>query len=453
MSIEDKKLFQVVRDCLDEVIAQQTEHGKLLWVSLIAKHPADIAEFLSDLDRESARKLFAVLPKTLKAQSFSDLSYPMQAFLLSQLNEQEQIEELRQMPIDELTDLFDHFSDEELKKYLTLLNKGIRQKVTSLLKFHPESAGGIMHIDVLTLREEFTVEKSISLLQRLRPQRDIHQRIFVLNRDEQLVGYVSLEDLVLEKPKQTIGSFMHKSELIVNAQEDQETVAKKMVHYGLMTAPVVGKNDHFLGVISGETLVDVIVEEASEDIQKMAALAPMKYSYFETPFFRLLWERSYILVILLLAESFSSNILSSFEKTLNEFLLIFIPMLISAGGNTSSQTSAMVIQGMATGEIDFSNVYRFIRRELIMAFFLAVILGSASFVRVWFTGGTLFESFTIGFSLGAIVLLATIFGACLPFFLKWIRIDPAFSAGPFLATIMDVVGVLIFCYLTKFFLF
>lgn len=451
--MDDKKLFQAIKDRLHEILAQQNPQDRSIWHEFIAKHPADIAEFISELDRESSRLLFAALAKPVQNAVFSDLSYKMQASLLAHMNEQEQIEALRHMPVDELTDIFDHFSDEELKKYLTLLNKGVRQKVISLLKFHPESAGGIMNIDVLTLRQEFTVEKSISLLQRLRPRRDVHQQIFVLNQDDKLTGYIYLEDLVLQKPKETIAAFMHKNELVVDAYEDQETVAKDMVHYGLMMAPVVDKNNHFLGVISGETLVDVIVEEASEDIQKMSALTPMKYPYFETSFFRLLWERSYILVILLLAESFSSNILASFETSLNEFLLIFIPMLISVGGNTSNQTSAMVIQGMATGEIGFNNVHRFIRREFCMAIFLALILGGASFVRVWFTGGNLIESFAIGFSLSAIVLLAGIFGACLPFLLKWIRIDPAFSAGPFLATIMDIMGILIFCFLTKFFLF
>lgn len=452
--MDGNRLFHDIREHIEEVISEKEPLGPALWSSLIGMHPADIADLFSNfIDRDSAVRCFTKLPETIRLAVFPELSYPTQTYVLAQLSDQEQISALRALSVDDLTDLFDHFSDEELKKYLLLLNKGVQGKVISLLKFDPESAGGIMHIDVLTLQEDFTVEKSISLLQRLRPRKDIHQRIFVTNGEHRLVGYINLEDLVLQKPKNRVTEFMQKNELVITVDEDQETVAKQMVHYGLMTAPVIGKDQQFLGVISGETLVDVIVEEAGEDIQKMAALTPMKYSYFETSFFRLLWERSYVLVVLLMAESFSSNILSSFERSLNEFLLIFIPMLISAGGNTSSQTSAMVIQGMATGDISKNNVHRFIRREFIMALFLSVILGCTAFSRVWFTGGTIVESFAIGFSLSSIVMLATMLGSCLPFILQLFRIDPAFSAGPFLATIMDVLGIFIFCHVTKLFLF
>lgn len=452
--MEHAKLFQEILSHVEEIISLQEPLGTKLYQEFVQLHPADIATFLTSLgSKETMVQLFKVLPSGERLEVFAEFSHHMQTFLLSQLQDQDQIQLLRHVSADELTDLFDYFSDDELKKYLTLLNKGVRAKVVELLKFHPQSAGGIMDIDVLTFQESFTVEKSISLLQRLRPRKEVHQQVFVTTTDQKLVGFINLEDLVLQKPKTTIGHFMQKNELLVEATEDQESVAKKMRHYGMMNAPVVDKQKIFLGVISGETLVDVIVKEASEDIQKMASLAPMKNSYFETAFLRLLWERSYILIILLMAESFSSTILASFEATLSEFLIIFIPMLISAGGNTSSQTSAMVIQGMATGDISHANVSRFIKREFMMALFLALILGSVSFMRVSYTGGTLLESFAIGFSLATIVLLATILGSCLPFVLQMLRIDPAFSAGPFLATIMDVLGIFIFCYLTKLFLF
>jgi len=310
-----------------------------------------------------------------------------------------------------------------------------------------------MHTDVITLMQDFTVERSISLLQRLRPSKDVHQSIYVVDKAGLLVGYINLEDLVLHKPTDRINSFMHENEFVAFADEDQEKVGKTMVHYGLMVIPVIDKENHFLGVISGETLVDVIMEEASEDVQKMAALAPMKYPYFETSFVRLVWERSYILIVLLLAESFSSNILHAYKTTLSEFLLVFIPMLISTGGNTSSQTSAMVIQGMASGDITLENVWIFLRRELAMSTVLGGILGLTSFVRVWLTGGTLLESFAISMVLSVIVMLAAVLGSGIPLILKRLNLDPAFSAGPFLATIMDILGVLIFCLLTKAVLF
>ena len=448
-----KKMLKKIIENAVAGINQDDLLKKSLWEAFVDMHPVDISDFLSEVNKTTAQQLFTSLPKQVRFEVFKELSNSMKVFVLGCMSEPEQIDAFETLTADELTDLFDHFSDEELKQYLGLLHKQVRDKVMSLMKFDPESAGGVMHTDVLTLIEDFTVEKSIQLLQRLKPSRDIHTRIFVTNRAHKLVGYIGLEDLVLEKPSALIGSFMHKNEMIAQAHEDREVVAKKMIHYSLMTVPVVDKEDHFLGIIPADTLVDVVVEEAGEDIQRIAAVMPLKYPYFETSFIRLLWSRGYILVILLLTESFSSSILNAYESTLSAFLLSFIPMLISTGGNTSSQTSAMVIQGMASGDITFANVHRFLRREFLMASTLSCLLGFASFLRVYLTGGNFLECLIISITLALIVLLAAMLGSGTPLLLKRLNIDPAFSAGPFLATIMDVIGILIFCCLIRIALF
>ncbi len=451
--MDSRKILEEIRDNIDVVIRQQGPIGKSLWQALLEIHSADIANFLAEIDRNNAQALFVALPQKARLEIFDDLSNRMRVFVLSFMNDQGQIDALQSLSADELTDLFDLFSDEELKKYLNLLHKQVREKVLSLLKFDPESAGGIMHTDVLTLMEDFTVEKSIKLLQRLSPKRDIHQQIFVTNRANRLVGNINLQDLVLQKPDERLGSFMRKNELVSRADEDQESIAKRMVHYGLMIVPVVDEDNHFLGVIPAETLVDVIVEEATEDVQKMGALMPIKHPYFEAKFSRLLFERSYILVALLLAESFSTTIMRAHESTLSGILLFFIPMLISVGGNTSSQTSAVVIQGMASGEIGFFNMIRFLRREFIMSSFLSIILGITAFTRVYFTSGNIWNSIVVSLSLSLIVITSVVLGSAIPFLLKRFNIDPAYSAGPFLATLMDILGILIYCYMVKMFLF
>lgn len=448
-----KKLLEEIRDSLSQVIKQQGPRGKMLWESLIQMHPKDIADLLSDIPKEEAHALFVALPKELRLEIFDDLNDSMKVFVLTLLSEENQIEAFDSLSTDEITDLFDHFSDPELKKYLGLLHKGVREKVLRLLKFDPESAGGIMHTDILSLMDDYTVEKSIKIIQRLSPKRDIHQYIFVTNRDYRLVGHINLEDLVLHKPEVRIGSLVRPNELVVSADEDQETVAKKMVHYGMMTVPVVDQKNHFLGIIASETLVDIIVEEAAEDAHKMAALTPLKYPYFESSFLRMFLERSFILVALLWIESFSTTIMHVHESTLNSFLLFFIPMLISVGGNTSNQTSTVVIQGMASGEIGFFNMMRFLKRELLMATLLSSILCVASFARVYVSSGILLESVVVSVSLALIVFASVVLGSIMPFVLKKLRIDPAFSAGPFLATVMDILGITIYCSMIKMFLF
>ena len=453
IGMDSKKILQEIQENIDMVIAHDVPMGKSLWQAFLEIHPADIADFLTEISKEHAQSLFMAMPESLRLAVFEELSDAMKVIMLAFMSEHDQIEAFQMLSADELTDLFDIFSDEELTTYLNLLHKKDREKVLALLQFAPESAGGIMHTDVLSLREDFTVEKSIKLIQRLRPSRDVHQQIFVTDRFNKLVGHINLEDLVLQKPASRIESFARKNELVARADEDQENIAKKMVHYGLMTVPVVDKNNYFLGVIPSETLVDVIVEEASEDVQKMAALPLIKQPYFEVSFFRLLYERSYILIGLLLAESFSGTIMRAHEANLNAFLLSFVPMLISTGGNTSSQTSAVAIQGMASGEIGFFNVLRFLRREFYMAFFLAVLLSITSFIRVFFTSGVVWESIVISLAVGIIVMVSVTLGSVIPFMLKRLNIDPAFSAGPFLATLMDILGILIYCYLIKMLLF
>ena len=305
MAINTKELIKQLQQQIDAVINQDTPEGKRLWQEFTQMHPADSAHFFSLIDREQTKQLFLKLSDEQRLAVFGDLSDSMKVLILSFLDDRNKAVILSKTPIDELTDLFDLLSDQELKKYLTLLSTQDSQKVLSLLKFNPESAGGIMDTDVLTLIQNFTVEKSITILQRLQPRRDLHQQIYVTDQDHMLVGHIHLEDLVLKSPQTRLSSFLRKNELIISANEDREEVAKKMIHYNLMTVPVIGEHDYFLGVIAGEELVDVLVEEAEEDVQRMASLPPMKSPYFEMSFWRLLYLRGYVLIALMIAESFS----------------------------------------------------------------------------------------------------------------------------------------------------
>jgi magnesium transporter len=449
--INTEQIFIEIERSFDAFIEQRTPQVQELWRQFIAIHPADIAQFLGRLDKDQSSKLVTMMPQELLTTVFEHCSDYMKVFILSFLPDAMRRHLLQATPIDELTDFFELLSDEELKHYLQLLNERERRQVLSLLKFSPQSAAGIMDIDVLTLREDFTVEKSIHILQRLKPRLELHQQLYVTNRENQLVGYIGLEDLVLRNPKDQLKTFMKQSEIVVSADEDQEEVAKHMIHYHLVTVPVVGDNNYFLGVVPSQTLAEIIEQEASEDVYRISAMTPITRPYFETSFFRILYERSYILIILLLAQSISTMIIHYYEATLIGFLLPFITMLTSAGGNSSSQTSAVVIQGMASEEIDQSNVARFLRREMRMALLIALILGSVAFIRVYFTHHNLLGSTVVSLSLTLIVLVSVILGSGLPIILKRFGVDPAFAAGPFLATIMDILGIFIYCLIGSFF--
>lgn len=450
-NMNSEKIFEQILENLDETLSQSSPQFVELWNEFIKIHPADLAEFIGSLDKSKAKKIFVALPRKIKLDLFAYASDTMKVLCLSLLPEQERSSFLSSLPLDELTDLFDDLSDEDLKKYLKLLHKRDREKVISLMKFDPESAGGIMHTDILTLMQDFTIEKSIKILQRLRPNVTLHRVIYVTTQENELVGHITLEDLVLMPPQTKLQSIIKKDELVVKADEDREKIAQEMVKYKLSSVPVISDSNIFLGMIDSEELADIIEQEAAEDVYKISALTPIKHTYFETPFLKLYYQRATILSILLLIQTFSSIVSSYYEVILVGFIR-FLTMIASTGGNASGQTSVLAIQGLISGEISPSNMARFLKRELYMAMAIGATLGVISFIRVFITNPTttFIDNLTISVSLAAIVVVSVMLGGIVPLMLKKFKMDPALSAGPFLATIMDIVGILIFCLIGKF---
>ena len=452
MSMVVQRLFEEIRDHIDAVIAQSTLMAQELWREFLTTHPVDIAEFLNSISYDDALALLKNLPGSLRLEVFHDLSHSLKVKLLESLNEHDRNYIITNLSIDDLTDFFDDLSDAELENYLKLLHKKDQRRVLSLLQFNPETAGGIMATSVLTLMQDFTVEKSIKILQKLQPSRELHQHIYVLSQNNELVGHINLEDLVLKHPKTQLRSILRPNVLVVDVDEDREKVAQQMMHYGVSNIPVIGHDGVFLGVIPSEALVEIIEEEAGEDIYRMSAVSPIKHTYFETPFKKLLYQRSSILIVLLMVQTFSSMIIEYYQALLCGFLTFFISMLTSTGGNASSQTSAFAIQGLATGEINDSNSKRFIRREFFMAIIMAILLGFFSFVRIYIThynNTNALENIAVSGSLAVIVLVSITLGSCMPLLLRRLNIDPAHSAGPLLTTVIDVVGLLIYCLISS----
>lgn len=430
---------------IDEVIACSTDLGKDLWQNLLEMHHADIAQILENTQDEQLVQLFLKLPQHKQIEVFEELPDYDKEKILAVLDDTQKAIILREIPLDEFTDLCEHLSDKDFKKCLEVLHKKDRQKVLSLMKFPADSAGGIMTLEFFTLVENMTVAKSITLLQRIRPNIDLHRQIYVTNLENKLIGYIDLEDLVLKSPTTQLSSILKKVPYFALAQEDQETVAQKMVHYSMMSVPVVNDQMFLIGVIQEEDLIDIIQKEAIEDVQRISA-APNTTSYFEIPFGKHLIQRGSILGALLIFESTTGFILHHYEAILTPFLVMFFTMLVSTGGNTSSQTSAIAIQGMSSGDINQSNMFKFIGREFFIGLSLAITLATVAFLRVYMSHKEFWGSFVVSLALGLIVLFSVLLGASLPVLLRRLGGDPAFSAGPVLATIMDILGLFIYCY-------
>lgn len=451
--MDKQKILDQIADNIETVEKQDSPLGVVLWQEFVKLHPADIAQFLSDCSKDDAQILFTKLSHQHRVAVFSYFSSPMMLNCLSFLEDHDRSELLSSLPLDELTDLFDELSDKDLKVYLKLLHKRDREKVVSLRRFDPDTAGGIMHTDVITLMQDFTIERSIQILQRLQPSIELHLHIYVTNQENELVGHIILQDLVIKPPQTRLSSILRKNELVIGVNEDQEKIAQQMVRYSEMIVPVVGENNVFLGIIPSEALVNVLEQEAAEDVYRISAVGAIKNTYFETPFVTLLLQRTPILILLLLTQIFSSVIIKYYEDLLAGFLFIFITMIQSTGGNSSSQSSALAIQGISSGEITSLNIHRFLRREFIMAMVIGVILAFVAFARIYlFSPGNLMAAFAISFALGLIVIVSNLLGSLIPIVLRRFNLDPAFSAGPFLATIMDILGLFIYCQVGQMFL-
>lgn len=436
-----------IENNIKTVIKEDSDLGRQLWKSLLYIHHVDIADLIDRLDSIKQVAVFKKLPKALAIKIFSELSEIVQANILGKLELDDVADIFHKMTSDELTDLFEYVKDEDLTKYLKLIQKKQRNKIISLLHLNPEFAGRIMNSDVLTLPRDFTVKKSVSLLQRIDIPKDTIRRIYVTNKDNVLVGYINLEDLVINKPETFLTRIMHKNDLVIGVHEDQESVANQMRHYSLLSVPVVDEEDRFLGVITADDVLDVVEEEASEDVYKMSGLTPVEHSYFQTSFVSLFWQRSIWLGSLLLLQSVSSFILGKYETLINShlFLSFFYTMLIGTGGNAGNQSAALVIRGLATGEMSRKNSLKVLFREFGMSIAIAVILFLVTFIRIYFTYHDLISSVAVCFSLFLIVSFSMILGTFIPFFLERLGVDPAHSAAPFLATLVDILGILIYC--------
>lgn len=442
------KILSQIENNIDLVISANTDEGKELWTLLLQQHHADIATLINKLDEEKQVALFKNLPAAISANVFRKIPQNQQAVLLGCLEVGQIAYIMQNMPADELTDLFDYLSDEDLEKYLRLLQTNQRNQILSLLNFNPHSAGGRMNSDVLTLQKDFTVKRSVELLQRVGPGKMVMQRMYVTNNDNVLVGYVTLDKLVLSKPETPLINIISPNELVIFVDEDQEEVANQMHHYGLLSVPVVDKHNHFLGAITADDVFEIIKEEGSEDVYKMFGLIPVEQGYFTTPLWRLVWQRGAWLIGLLILQSFSSFILSSYSTMLNAYTIIavYLTMLIGTGGNAGNQSATIVIRGLTTGELSRRNGLRVLFREFSVSLVMALLLMSVSFVRVYWACNDIMSAFVISFSLFLIVVTSMVLGACIPLLLERFNVDPAHSAAPFLSTLMDILGVLIYCF-------
>lgn len=412
---------------------------------------ADAWPFLDATERVEG---FRLLAPDAAEDLFLGLEARDQATLLAKLPRGERQLWVRQLAPDDAADAVQETDPDARAELLGLLDLETRREVTALLAYAEDAAGGLMSPRYARLRPEMRVDEAISYLRRqARTNLETIYYIYVLDAEQHLVGVISFRELFAAQPEKTVREIMHTEVVTVPDDMDQEAVSAVFAEWDLMAVPVVDADGRIKGIVTIDDIVDVVREEATEDFQKIGGTQALDAPYLEAGLFEMVRKRVFWLAVLFLGSLLTATAIGYYEDALAKavVLALFIPLIISSGGNSGSQATTLVIRALAIGELRLRDWWRVLFKEIASGLTLGVILGAIGFVRVWFWPGAetpaaqaTWIALTVATSLVGIVLWGSLIGAMLPFLLSRLGLDPASASAPFVATIVDVTGLVIY---------
>ncbi|MDR2952427.1 MAG: magnesium transporter [Treponema sp.] len=419
---------------------------------LSGMNTVDIAELFEGLDKEKIIQLFRILPKAIASDVFAYADSDQQQIIIEALTDTEIGEIMNKLFVDDAVDFLEEMPANVVKRALQNAQSEKRKIINQILQYPEDSAGSIMTTEYVDLREDATVREAFDDIRSTGVNKETIYTCYVIRRDRLLVGVVSAKTLMLSRPHERIGDIMDTNLVFAQTTDDQEAIADLFQKYDLLAMPVVDKERRLVGIITVDDIVEVIVEESTEDIEKMGALAPSDEPYLKTGIMRLARNRILWLLILMLSATITGGIISNFTEGLAvlPILMAFIPMLMDTAGNAGSQSSTLIIRGMAVGEISVKDVIRVVWKEIRVAICCGLALGLINLVRVYLMNGKdLKLSLTVTLSLFCTLIVAKTLGSLLPILAKRIKIDPAIMAAPLITTIADAMSLIIYFSLSK----
>ncbi len=443
------QLRQIVRQQLQLLLEQKNYEGaKAL---LVPVPPVDIAEAIEGLPESLQSLVFRLLQKGEAIEVYEHLDSSVQQTLIEGFKEQEAIDIVEQMSPDDRAKLFDELPPKIVRKLLAQLSPEERQATSQLLGYNAGTAGRIMTPEYIAVQENLTESQAQERIRSLANVAEVSYYIYVTNEEKKLIGIMSLRDLILASPDAVIGEFMTRDVIYAHTDTDQEEVAQLIQRYDLLALPIVDRERHLLGVVTVDDVIDILQEEATEDIYAMGALQTDKDSYFQKSFFAVTKQRIPWLFVLLITNTMTVFILSQYEAVLDEVvaLAFFTPLLIDAGGNVGAQSSTVVIRALSTDELRDQTPPSVVFRELMTGGVLGILLGVVVIAAIFALLGNGAIGVTVGFSLFCIAAIAATTGAALPFIFNAFGFDPALMSAPFITTVVDILGVLIYLNVAK----
>ena len=450
--------FEIVEKALLKML-EEKKYASLRDI-LVTMNPSDVAGLFDGLEEKQIPVMFRLLPKEQAAETFVEMEPEAQQLLIQGFSDNELREVLDELYVDDAADLVEEMPANVVRRILTQADPEMRSSINQILRYPENSAGALMTMEYVSLRPDMTVEESILRIRRQGVDKETIYTCYVLSADRTLQGIVTVKDLLLAESDDTeIKEIMTENVISVTTQDDQEEVAKMFSKYNFLALPVVDTEKRMVGIVTFDDAMDVMEEEATEDMEIMAAMTPSEKSYLKSTPFDLYKHRIPWLMLLMVSATFTGMIISSFESALALLpaLTAFIPMLMDTGGNCGSQSSVTVIRALSLDELELSDVFTVLWKEIRTAVLCGISLAAVCFLKVLLVDRLLMHNESISLSvdlviclaLGVTVVMAKMVGCTLPLLAKRLGFDPAVMASPFITTIVDALSLLVYFLFAK----
>ncbi len=428
-----------------ELLERRDYHA--LRAALARENEADIAEFLEELPQDRVLLAFRTLPKEVAAEVFSDLPPETQQVIITAATDQEVTALVEELYVDDAVDMLEELPANVVKRVLKNASPDTRKLINQFLNYPDSSVGSIMTAEFTDLKQGMTVAQAIDHIRRTGENSESVYTCYVTDAGRRLEGVLTIKELLLARDEQHIADIMETEVITAETTEDQEEAVARMMKYDFISLPVVDKEGRLVGIVTVDDVMDVMEEEATEDFEKMAAMAPSEKPYLKTGVFTLAKHRILWLLVLMISGMITGGILGQYEAAFAAMplLVTFIPMLTDTGGNAGSQSSTLVIRGMAVGDIELRDFLRVFWKEFRVSLLVGAVLSAVNFVRLIITyPGNEMIALTVALALFVTVLLAKTVGGVLPMAAKLVHADPAIMAAPLITTIVDAISLVVY---------
>ena len=427
-------------------LAEEKKYATLRDI-LTTMNAADVASLFEDIPEETVPLLYRLLPKELAADTFVEMEPDTQHMLIKGFSDNELKEVVDELYVDDAVDLVEEMPANVVKRILIQADAEKRKMINTILQYPDDSAGSIMTTEFVELRPKMTAEEAILHLRRSGINKETINNCYICAKGRQLMGVVTIRDLIMASSEETMEDLMEENIISVSTLEDQETVARQFSKYGFLAMPVVDREERLVGIVTSDDVLDVMEEETTEDIEKMAAIVPADKPYLKQTTFDLWKSRMPWLLLLMISATFTGFIITSFEDALSKYVVLtaYIPMLMDTGGNSGSQASVTVIRGISLKEVEFRDIFRVIWKEVRVALLCGLTLAVCNFGKLLLVDHlTILVAFTICLTLFVTIFCAKVVGCTLPLIASRLGFDPAVMASPFITTIVDAISLLVY---------